>query len=183
VTGTTLHIDPWVLLRDSTGAVLSFRHRVLSLAISEHATLDAETARKTIADRVNDGSLIVVSNPDVEPSIRTCVECGCTDAFACEGGCSWEGLLVCSRCADVLKPMRSREEIEGDIATAFDLAAHSQLNEALARFGAINAELLLDIREELAHNLASQDAIIMALAGGPPGKHSGLVTAGADLLI
>jgi hypothetical protein len=48
-TETELHMDPWVLLRDSTGAVLSFRHRVLSLAISEPSALDPETARKTIA--------------------------------------------------------------------------------------------------------------------------------------
>jgi transcription elongation factor Elf1 len=37
-------------------------------------------------------------------SERQCVECGCTDSFACEGGCSWvikhkaTNTGVCSRC-------------------------------------------------------------------------------------
>ena len=36
--------------------------------------------------------------------IATCIECGCDDLHACEGGCTWErvdyevGLGVCSEC-------------------------------------------------------------------------------------
>lgn len=31
-------------------------------------------------------------------AVRTCHVCGCTDARACEGGCSWVNANTCSRC-------------------------------------------------------------------------------------
>ncbi len=30
--------------------------------------------------------------------VRRCRECGCTDKFACEGGCSWVAPDLCSAC-------------------------------------------------------------------------------------
>lgn len=30
--------------------------------------------------------------------VRSCRLCGCTDARACPGGCSWAGELLCSAC-------------------------------------------------------------------------------------
>lgn len=30
--------------------------------------------------------------------IRACRGCACTDAMACEGGCSWAGPILCSAC-------------------------------------------------------------------------------------
>jgi hypothetical protein len=31
---------------------------------------------------------------------RSCRSCGCTDAFACPGGCSWVDQDLCSACDD-----------------------------------------------------------------------------------
>ena len=40
--------------------------------------------------------------PPPPPAVRSCSRCGCTEAFACEGGCSWadatDGEDVCSSC-------------------------------------------------------------------------------------
>jgi uncharacterized repeat protein (TIGR03803 family) len=44
--------------------------------------------------------LVPVTDPDLKPDVRTCAECGCTDAFACEGGCSWVSELLFSSCDD-----------------------------------------------------------------------------------
>jgi hypothetical protein len=30
--------------------------------------------------------------------IRQCTRCGCTEEYACEGGCHWIGPLLCSSC-------------------------------------------------------------------------------------
>ncbi len=38
-----------------------------------------------------------MSEPETRP--RMCAVCGCTDAEACEGGCSWVEEDLCSRCA------------------------------------------------------------------------------------
>ena len=41
----------------------------------------------------------------------TCIDCGCTDSHACEGGCSWVclrrqvGLGLCSSCGDPNNPL------------------------------------------------------------------------------
>jgi hypothetical protein len=38
--------------------------------------------------------------PDLRPlGIRQCRACGCTDEYACEGGCSWAQEDLCSNCA------------------------------------------------------------------------------------
>jgi hypothetical protein len=34
------------------------------------------------------------------PAMRTCRFCGCTDACACDGGCHWVEVDVCSRCEE-----------------------------------------------------------------------------------
>lgn len=34
-------------------------------------------------------------------AVRTCRECGCTDAAACEGGCYWIEKDLCSKCVEV----------------------------------------------------------------------------------
>lgn len=33
------------------------------------------------------------------PDMPRCRVCGCTDDFACEGGCIWAEADLCSRCA------------------------------------------------------------------------------------
>lgn len=37
---------------------------------------------------------------DVRRGAWRCTVCGCTDSYACEGGCSWASInpLVCSAC-------------------------------------------------------------------------------------
>lgn len=49
---------------------------------------------------------------------RACVECGCTEAKACPGGCSWASLdpPVCSQCALVLEVARRRGLMEFDFS-------------------------------------------------------------------
>lgn len=35
--------------------------------------------------------------------VRRCVVCGCTEAKACPGGCTWVAPNLCSRCAHVAR--------------------------------------------------------------------------------
>lgn len=131
--------EPWTLTKSSDGLILSFRHRALL------------TSHLAVMKRLEAHELeIVAFSEDVRPSIRTCLECGCTDQFQCEGGCTWVKTLLCSRCAARLfYGFRSREEIEGNVRELYDLATHNQLNEATVKLGLLQAELLLDIRELL----------------------------------
>lgn len=39
------------------------------------------------------------ADDQVDSEVRTCRECGCTDAEACEGGCEWVEDDLCSNCA------------------------------------------------------------------------------------
>lgn len=36
--------------------------------------------------------------------LQVCAECGCTDDWACPGGCSWFAVDLCSRCASSGRP-------------------------------------------------------------------------------
>lgn len=37
--------------------------------------------------------------PDLNAlGVRSCTECGCTDAIGCQTACSWVGLRLCSNC-------------------------------------------------------------------------------------
>lgn len=39
--------------------------------------------------------------PEIEMKLmQFCLNCGCTDDHACEGGCRWVGTCKCSRCYD-----------------------------------------------------------------------------------
>lgn len=44
--------------------------------------------------------LVDLQREDRERGMRYCRGCGCTDAFACEGGCSWAEPGLCSTCAE-----------------------------------------------------------------------------------
>ena len=174
MTTQVVHLEPQTLLANKAGdVVLSFRHRVLSAADGDQSRIEPSAQR--IMEAVQGGELCVV---DDEPTLRTCKGCGCTEAFACDYGCQWVAEDACSRCAGVRDGVpRCREAIEGDIASAFELAEHKQVNEALARIGLINAELLLDIREMLAYQAASQTAGLHALAGRLREDQSPLIAA------
>lgn len=47
-----------------------------------------------ISDEQNTG------DPESSDPVRTCRVCGCTDAKACEGGCSWVEADLCSKCKE-----------------------------------------------------------------------------------
>jgi hypothetical protein len=65
-----------------------------------------------IADRVSIGLSVLMSTAAELRSLGAfglqCRVCGCTDASACEGGCSWVEFDLCSRCAARLKAMATR---------------------------------------------------------------------------
>ncbi|MFO0610204.1 MAG: hypothetical protein U0324_43995 [Polyangiales bacterium] len=44
----------------------------------------------------------------VDAAAPQCVGCGCVDALACDGGCSWVGLARCSSCAEPKRGARRR---------------------------------------------------------------------------
>lgn len=48
-----------------------------------------------------DAALVAVRKLDALGGARSCEGCGCTDLWACEGGCSWAGPRMCSSCASV----------------------------------------------------------------------------------
>jgi len=52
----------------------------------------------TVADQVVVG--LVCGCPAFEPDTSEwkCAMCGCSDEHACEGGCSWSGPNLCSKC-------------------------------------------------------------------------------------
>jgi hypothetical protein len=133
-------LDPSTLIKSGDGKILSLRHRVLS-GPSNNET--EEEASQAITRLVQDGEWAVADGE--MPSLRTCLGCGCTDKFGCEGGCRWVGTLLCSAC--VGPRMRRAAEIEADLAIARDLAEHRQANEAAVRLGLLQVELLLDIRD------------------------------------
>jgi hypothetical protein len=167
------HLDPFTLLRSpADDTVLSFRHR---LCASAHGNFqgNATPFADALCKRVDDGELEVVTDPDVKPSIRTCLECGCTDEFACDGGCAWVGVLLCSTCAG--DSMRSRQEIEADVSTLFPggRVEDPQCGLKLAR---VQLEVLLDIRDILMHGAIASEGALESL-----GEHR-IITAGADLL-
>lgn len=44
----------------------------------------------------------------VDAAAPQCVGCGCVDALACDGGCSWVGLARCSCCVQEKRGARRR---------------------------------------------------------------------------
>lgn len=67
--------------------------RFLELADNEvSARLDAIADEMSPAERV-------LHAPDHVRGERTCRGCGCTDTYACPGGCAWVDRDLCSRCA------------------------------------------------------------------------------------
>lgn len=129
-----LHVDPFTLLHSSEdGSVLSFRHRAL------------ETSHSEAMRGVESGKLVPVTDPAIKPTLRTCLECGCTDKFGCEEGCTWVETLLCSRCSDEIPMPRSREEIEGSIEALF----RARVPTPEQKLFLIQTEILLDIRDAL----------------------------------
>lgn len=51
-----------------------------------------------------------------ETAVRACRVCGCTDFQACEGGCWWVAVDLCSSCADA--PSREQPESSSRCATS-----------------------------------------------------------------
>jgi len=74
--------------------VFSFRHRTLSDAHA--AALDVTESAIGLIQQILGGVLEVTTTDS--PSVPTCRVCGCTAEFACEGGCSWAGRNLCTRC-------------------------------------------------------------------------------------
>lgn len=75
--------------------VTSVRHRVLS-AISEDDE-DEKPAIEFVNALIRNGDLVAVE-PGTQPTIPTCLSCGCTEEFACDGGCGWAEPGRCTRC-------------------------------------------------------------------------------------
>jgi hypothetical protein len=104
------------------------------------------------------GSLtdVVAANEAEEAQqVRTCRKCGCTDANACEGGCSWVESDLCSQC----ETPAADEEPE----TELDLASEGTPNEIvriLGRHGGVLSRMQL---EEMGFTYA---AILNALGEG-----------------
>lgn len=53
---------------------------------------------------------------------RVCRGCGCTDAMACPGGCSWVEDDLCSRCAGLAPLLADEDAPIHDAVTADSLA-------------------------------------------------------------
>jgi len=136
------HVDAFTLLRDpGDDSVLSYRHRVLADRAANDAPPGSDSY--SVLRRVESGDLEVVTDPNVGPTIPTCLECGCTEQFACEGGCSWAGPNVCSSC--LAPQMKPRDEIENKLEAMQrqrDLTGYERL-------AVMQIELLLDIRDLL----------------------------------
>ena len=97
MSSTLVHLEPQTLLYDpADSTVFSFHHRVHDATDGGIYTLDQ--AAKAVTHDVAIGALRLTL-PFVVASIRTCASCGCTDQYACGGGCSWVGpSSTCSAC-------------------------------------------------------------------------------------
>src|SRR5579883_3308127 len=138
--GNRLHIDQFSLIENvKTGHVHSFRHLVRTAA--EAYSMNAHDATVEITELVKKGELKL--STDGNPSIPTCLECGCTEQFACEGGCSWAGPNVCSSC--LAPQMKPRDEIEDKL----DAMQRQRDLTGYERLAVMQIELLLDIRDLL----------------------------------
>jgi hypothetical protein len=60
-------------------------------AVAASALEGEHPSKRTVAQRIRRAR---------ERGERYCVRCGCTDARACEGGCSWVTLDECSTCIE-----------------------------------------------------------------------------------
>lgn len=149
-------LRPGTLVRDHEGQVLSARHRVFELAQGDFTRLTS--GETELRERIATGDLEIV-DPGVEPSIPTCLGCGCTEDWECPGGCTWVDDNACSRCVGT--QTRSREEIQTDTEAAFGCVVRE--NEAVARLLVIQGELLLDIRDALHFTAANQHSVLRAL--------------------
>jgi hypothetical protein len=94
-------LAPETLLKDvgehpvndpGSGEVCSFRHMTLRDGMMLG---DVAASALGLVKQVMSGALVVTKDA---PSIPTCRECGCTDEFACDGGCEWIGPNRCSNC-------------------------------------------------------------------------------------
>lgn len=75
---------------------------------------------------------------------RSCRWCGCTDSYACPGGCSWAGSdRLCSACAE-----RCPHLVISDEGTAYCALAESQGRDAaIAGRRVVMLEMLLDAQK------------------------------------
>lgn len=176
---TALHVEPFTLVHSKPDdRVLSFRHRVLAAS----GAYGEEKSAASIMSLIKDGTYEIVTDPTVKPSLRTCLECGCTDDYSCAGGCDWAGILLCSRCAG--DSMRPRQDIEADVELAFSCGL-TQANEGVHRLAVIQTEVLLDIRDILMHGAVASEAeedrlaILERIAERSERR---IITAGAEIL-
>lgn len=95
---------------------------------------------------------------------RTCKVCGCTDAEACPGGCSWAQPAICSTCANrqllldeqrlaTMRAQQSAAEQQADLVAKARVLADEQLEVAK-----MQRENLAGATWRLAVDCAARDA-------------------------
>lgn len=96
--------EPW-WTDGAPASTKRFTH--LATAGNSRTACGARGETATVAeDKVTCPSCRETAELDLEP-ITTCRVCGCSDLDACDGGCSWVALDLCSACIDA--PARSRK--------------------------------------------------------------------------
>lgn len=100
--------------------------------------------------------------------MRRCRECGCRDDAACDGGCWWVELDLCSRCAMVERPEQSRQLRDGESLATTCRSCKAEVFWAQTEAG---RKVLVDISPVPGGNLR--------IESGPGGKPLAIVVAGA----
>ncbi|HEX3458505.1 MAG TPA: hypothetical protein VHR97_11175 [Candidatus Baltobacteraceae bacterium] len=156
---TTLEqLEPRTLVRDKgTSIVRSARHWVLDRAEGDFSGLG--TSETKLRECIASGAMEIVG-PKVEPSVPTCLGCGCTEEYACPGGCTWVGDNACSSCVSAGPEPRCREVLEAEICS---VSAIEDKSRALVELARIQCELLLDIRDALQFSAINQQTVLRAL--------------------
>jgi hypothetical protein len=136
--------------------------------------------RSVLASALAAGAEHLVPVCEVLETVRQCRICGCTDAEACAGGCSWSQPEICSTCAErqfriddqYLTTLREQEH-----------AAKLQSSQVLAQMDAIAASrALIDEQTEVAKMQREQIAgmtwrtavACAAEGGGSPTEDDGV---------
>lgn len=56
--------------------------------------------RKVLEVKEHEPSRNRILNGESPAPVQTCTRCGCTEAKACTGGCSWALPTLCTSCVD-----------------------------------------------------------------------------------
>jgi hypothetical protein len=132
-----------------------------------------------LREQIAEGKLEIV-DVDVEPSIPTCLGCGCTDDFSCPNNCTWVGHNACSSCVGAGPEPRCREVLEVEIGS---VSASEDRTVALIELARIQNELLLDIRDALQFTAINQQTVLRALhESAESSSKARLVTASGAIL-